>query len=386
MRTYTDYPVSSYGGMLTDVERMTAYTGALRQAVTEDSVVLDIGCGTGFFSIYAAKLGARRVVAVEDNESIEVAQVLAEKNGVADRIEFVNGLSTQLDFGERFDVIVSDLRGVLPLFGHHIDSLADARARLLTPNGTLLPQGDKIHVALAESKKIAMDRTGPDLVELYGVDMRAADGPQVPLVWLDGVLTANDLRSESVVWADVNYGIRTEADVTGVVELIATSDCHLDGLALWFDATIADGFGYSNRPRRKGSTYGHSSVVLQEPIDLEKGSRVDVELEARLVGDDYTWRWSIEATTPCGVIIGGETGSSALAEFTSVAQLRRRSEHYVPELSVDGRVSRDVLTGIDGEADLGTIARQLVDQFPGRWSSWESALGLVADIAEVHAD
>jgi predicted RNA methylase len=70
-------------------ERILALRLAMSSAIGPSSVVLDAGCGSlGVLAIMAARLGARRVVAV-DTGRLEVARALAEENGVADQIEFV---------------------------------------------------------------------------------------------------------------------------------------------------------------------------------------------------------------------------------------------------------------------------------------------------------
>ena len=50
------------------------------------------------------------------------ARELAEANGFADRMEFIRGDSRLIELSERVNVIVSDIRGTLPLFDHAIAS------------------------------------------------------------------------------------------------------------------------------------------------------------------------------------------------------------------------------------------------------------------------
>src|SRR5687768_12813489 len=109
------YSISSYGKMIADSIRTQAYASAIGRAIKPDSVVLDIGTGIGIFAMLACQFGARRVYAIEPDDAIQVARETAAANGFADRIEFIQGLSTRIALPERVDVIVSDLRGVLPL-------------------------------------------------------------------------------------------------------------------------------------------------------------------------------------------------------------------------------------------------------------------------------
>ena len=115
--------------MLTDPVRGAAYLAAVRRSVKPDSVVADIGAGPGVLGIYAATLGARRVFLVEPDSSVNAAYALAAENGVADRIEVIRAPSTAIELPEPADVIVSDLRGVTPFHGHHLEAAADMRRR-----------------------------------------------------------------------------------------------------------------------------------------------------------------------------------------------------------------------------------------------------------------
>lgn len=50
--------------MLNDRMRNDAYYRALEKVITPDSVVVDVGAGSGLLSCMAAKLGARKVFSV----------------------------------------------------------------------------------------------------------------------------------------------------------------------------------------------------------------------------------------------------------------------------------------------------------------------------------
>jgi len=60
--------------MITDKARMDGFEAALRQAVKPGSVVLDIGTGTGIFSLLACRFGARKVYAIEPDNAIQLAR------------------------------------------------------------------------------------------------------------------------------------------------------------------------------------------------------------------------------------------------------------------------------------------------------------------------
>ena len=167
------YSLHFYGRMLADRVRTDAYAEALRRAVKPDSVVLDLGCGPGLFALLACKFGARRVYAVEPDNTINLAREAALANRFADRIEFFQSLSTEITLPEPATIIISDLRGVLPWFQHHIPAIVDARARLLAPDGVLIPRRDVLWVAVVEAADEYEKIVGPWQDNEFGVDLSA---------------------------------------------------------------------------------------------------------------------------------------------------------------------------------------------------------------------
>ena len=98
--------------LLNDAARNRAFSSALARHVKPGSSVLDIGAGTGIWSIAAALLGAGRVVAVEqDDLLIPIIRDLVRENGVGDKVEVIHGDSRRVRLDERFDLIVSETIG-----------------------------------------------------------------------------------------------------------------------------------------------------------------------------------------------------------------------------------------------------------------------------------
>jgi 2-polyprenyl-3-methyl-5-hydroxy-6-metoxy-1,4-benzoquinol methylase len=71
--------------------------------------ILDIGCGSGPYSIELAKRGARRVLGLDFSEPmLEIARQSAREAGVGDALEFRRGEFLAHDFGaETFDVSIA---------------------------------------------------------------------------------------------------------------------------------------------------------------------------------------------------------------------------------------------------------------------------------------
>lgn len=127
--------------MLSDGLRNKMLYEAIKRNVNEETNFLDIGAGTGVWAILAAKLGAKRVVAVEIEEClIPIIFRHAQENGVADKIEIIHGNSDDVKIRGKFDVIVSELFGGDAMGEATTKSFVSLRNRFLAPNGVLIPQ------------------------------------------------------------------------------------------------------------------------------------------------------------------------------------------------------------------------------------------------------
>lgn len=72
--------------------RQNATSSAFAGVVRPGDLVVDLGAGSAVLAIAAAKLGARRVVAIEiDHDAIENAEQNVGANGVSDRVEVIEG-------------------------------------------------------------------------------------------------------------------------------------------------------------------------------------------------------------------------------------------------------------------------------------------------------
>src|SRR5579862_7561614 len=97
--------------MLADPHRLHAYDAALKDTVTSDSVVLDLGAGTGILGLLACRAGARRVYSVDDAGIIQTAREICRANAQAGRVVHIKGLSTRVEIPEKVDVVVADQIG-----------------------------------------------------------------------------------------------------------------------------------------------------------------------------------------------------------------------------------------------------------------------------------
>ena len=124
--------------------------------IEDQSVVVDVGCGSGILAIVAAKLGAEKVYGVDTAEdTVAIAAANAEAQGVSGITEFFQGdMFDPLPEGLEVDVVIGDVSGIPDEFAEASGwfpfglsggpSGAEVPMRMLDEARSLLPKGGKL--------------------------------------------------------------------------------------------------------------------------------------------------------------------------------------------------------------------------------------------------
>lgn len=290
-----NYSLFAFGAMIgpNSKIRVDAYAKALRQTIVpEHSVVLEIGTGAGFFALLAAKFGARHVYAIDPSPSVHVGRELAVANGVDDRITFMQKRSTQVTLPECADIIVSDIRGILPWLQHHIPSIADARERLLAPDGVLIPKQDTVWAAVVHAPKLYAPHVAPWDDNAYGLDLSAARRRTTNHLH-KGYVKPEQLLVEPQLIATLHYPTITDPNAQAAPHWIAPQTGRAHGLSVWFDTELVPGIGYSNAPSAPHiPIYSQIFFPWTEPVDLVEGDRIAATFRVHLMQQRYVWHWT----------------------------------------------------------------------------------------------
>jgi protein arginine N-methyltransferase 1 len=288
------YSLHFYGQMLADAPRMDAYAAALRHVVRPDSVVMDLGCGPGVFALLACKLGARRVYAVEPDNVVGIAREAAAVNGFADRIEFFEKLSTEITLPEPATIIVSDLRGVLPFFEQNVQSIIDARKRLLARDGVLIARRDILWAAVVEAPE-----QYAELVEPWRNQFDLDLSPATRFItnnWRKTHIKPDQFLAEPVCWNTIDYHEVVDHDARADISWRVARSGTAHGFAVWFDSELTDDIRFSNHPAVPRMIYGQGFFPFSQPVEVFENDRVDLKLTAKFVQDNYVWRWDTDFT------------------------------------------------------------------------------------------
>lgn len=281
--------------MFADEARTAAYLSAIQRAVKPGSTVVEIGTGVGYFAVAACRAGAQRVYAIELNPAIELARQVAADNGCGDRITFIRDDSRRVTLPERGDVLLSDLRGVLPLFETHVATVVDARARLVRPGATLVPRSDTLWAAPCTAPADWRRDHAEMGDDPHGIDRRAV-AARVRSDWYRCQLGREDLTAGGVQWAALDYATIESPDVEGHAEWTFSRAGIADGLAIWFDGDFGFGVAFSSSPLAPRTLYGQAFFPFERPLHANAGDRLTVQLSANCVSGEYIWGWNSTLT------------------------------------------------------------------------------------------
>ena len=282
--------------MLRDRARTLAYQRFIysNPSLFQDKVVLDVGCGTGILSLFAAKAGARLVIGVDAADIADEARAIVKANGYEGRVVIVKGRMEEVRLPvERVDVIVSEWMGYFLLYESMLPSVLYARDRYLTPpqsgQSRTYPDLACMHIAGMHDRRHRAERVDY-WRDVYGFDFSGLIhdtdrylGSSVEVVQVE------DLVTEPVALRRIEVGrvVAEELDWTSQVQLVLGRDEAMEALVVWFDTTFESGAGEGGRvvlstaPGEVSTHWMQTVFRLHERVEGKKGDQVDVELTAK---------------------------------------------------------------------------------------------------------
>lgn len=95
---------------LIDEKRSLAFKKAIQKTVQKGDIVVDMGTGSGILAMFAARVGAKKVYAVEiDENNVRTLKNTFLENGLADIIEVIHGDVTKVQLPEKVNVIIGEM-------------------------------------------------------------------------------------------------------------------------------------------------------------------------------------------------------------------------------------------------------------------------------------
>jgi len=134
-----NFKLSYHLEMVSDSERVTQFKKAIDKVVNSDTIFCELGCGSGIFSIHAART-AKKVYAIElDPNVYEFAKKNIEASGLTN-IELINANALEVQLPEKVDVIFCEMLSIWMIDEPEVLVMNYAVENLLKPSGITIPE------------------------------------------------------------------------------------------------------------------------------------------------------------------------------------------------------------------------------------------------------
>ncbi|XP_011865851.1 PREDICTED: protein arginine N-methyltransferase 1 [Vollenhovia emeryi] len=272
--TYNHFAI--HHEMLTDKVRTESYRDALLTNSNKfhDCVMLDVGCGTGILSLFAAKSGCRKVISVDQSDVIYHAMEIVRENNLSDIITLKKGRLEDINLGvEKVDAIISEWMGYFLLFEGMLDTVIYARDHYLTPDGVILPNRCTINIVGSGDTKRYIE-----LVDywsnVYGFKMRCMKAevlhePSIEICNVDDLITSTAEIQAFDLYKVTTDCISFSSPFTLNVKKTGSLTAIIGYFDIFFD--LENPVHFSTGPSSLPTHWKQTAFFLKEPISITEG-------------------------------------------------------------------------------------------------------------------
>eukprot|EP00123_Amoebidium_parasiticum_P013789 comp22151_c1_seq1/m.32447 comp22151_c1_seq1/g.32447 ORF comp22151_c1_seq1/g.32447 comp22151_c1_seq1/m.32447 type:complete len:352 (-) comp22151_c1_seq1:63-1118(-) len=285
--TSADYYFDSYAHfgiheeMIKDEVRTRSYRDSIEKNkhLFKDKVVLDVGCGTGILSMFAARAGAKMVIGVECSAIVEVAQKIIDANGFTNTITLIKGKVEEITLPvDKVDIIISEWMGYALLYESMLDTVLYARDKWLVPGGMIFPDKATMYLTMIEDSEYK-DQKIAWWDNVYGFDMSCVKELAMiePLV---DTVNPEQIVTEHVPLYSIDILTVTKEQLAfeAPFSLKVTHNDYAHAFVLWFDITFTHchkPIYFGTGPQHRYTHWKQTVFYIEDVLNLTAGETVD---------------------------------------------------------------------------------------------------------------
>lgn len=284
--TSKDYYFDSYAHfgiheeMLKDSVRTDSYKNAIMKNshLFKDKVVLDVGCGTGILSMFAAKAGAKLVIGVDMSNIIDQAKVIVKDNGFEGKIVLLKGKMEEVELPvPKVDIIISEWMGYFLLYESMLQTVLYARDRYLSPNGLIFPDKATMHLAAIEDAEYKEEKIN-FWDNVYGFNYSSIKSlalHEALVDWVNGDKVVTDVA----MFKSLDLYTCTEEDLTFSVPFTLNAKCddYAHAFVSWFDIEFSAGpkpIRFSTGPFSKDTHWRQTVFYVNDTMAMAQDEKI----------------------------------------------------------------------------------------------------------------
>ena len=277
-----------HGEMLQDKTRTLSYKNAFlsNPEVFKNKIVLDVGCGTGILSMFAAAAGAKHVYAVDMSDIAYQAMEIIQENNLNNKITVIKDCIEEVKLPvDKVDIIISEWMGYFLLYESMLDSVLYASEKWLSCEGYILPDKCNLFLVACHDEAVYQSQVA-FWDDVYGLKMSCMKRSVISEAFVS-TLASNSAVSNPV--SIFSFDVKTvkqsdldfKSDFSLSINKSGKCSCIVGYFDIFFEQNLKNIVSFSTAPWSEMTHWKQTVFFLNSPLDVNSGDEIAGHISCR---------------------------------------------------------------------------------------------------------